>query len=59
MDEILLWYQALPTPFKIAVWVLAIVLGLSLIKRLVKLAILVTILIILIFVLRAVTMHLT
>jgi len=58
MNEIILWYEALPTPFKVAVWVLGIMLVLSLLKRLVKLAILVTILIILIFVLRALTLHL-
>ena len=58
MQDVILWYEALPAPFKIAVWVLAFVFVLSILKRLLKLAILVTILIILIFVLRALTLHL-
>ena len=56
MSEIVLWYGALPPVFKIVVWILAVILGLSILKRVVKLAILVTILLILIFVLRALTL---
>jgi hypothetical protein len=50
MDEILGWYYALATPFKIVVWVLLVFLGLAILKRLVKLAILITILIVLIII---------
>ena len=56
MSEIVLWYGALPPVLKIVVWILAVILGLSILKRVVKLAILVTILLILIFVLRALTL---
>jgi hypothetical protein len=59
VEEVLAWYAALPIPLKIVLWVGLILVGLSIVKRLVKLAILVTILIILIFVLRAVVMNLT
>ena len=54
MDEFVALYASLSSPLKIVVWVLAIVLLMSLIKRPVKLAILVTILIILMFVARAI-----
>lgn len=56
MDDLLVWYSTLPPILKIVVWVLAALLGLSLVKRIVKLAILVVILLILIFVLRAITL---
>ena len=57
MEEVILWYHALPIPFKVAIWVLGFFLLIAIVKRLAKLAILVTILIILIFVARAVITH--
>ena len=48
MEEIVAWYESLPPPFKIGMWVLGVFLVIALLKRLTKLAILVTILIILI-----------
>ncbi len=57
MEDVILWYEALPVPFKISLWVLGFFLLIAIVKRLAKLAILVTILIILIFVARAVITH--
>lgn len=53
MADLIDWYVALSMPFKLVVWVLGILLGFALIKRLVKLAILVTVLLILVVVLRS------
>jgi hypothetical protein len=57
MEEVVLWYQGLPTPFKVGIWILGLFLVIAIVKRLAKVAIWLTILIILIFVARAVITH--
>ena len=49
MADLVVWYEALATPFKVLIWVLAVFLILAIIKRLVKIAILVAVVILLIF----------